>query len=37
MTDGVELALRRNPRDLAEYVQKTAAVGAWREEGVRHG
>jgi uncharacterized protein YbjT (DUF2867 family) len=36
LADGVQRALGRQPRDFTEYVQKTAASGAWQEAGVRH-
>ena len=29
LTDGVQRALGRQPRDFTEYVQQTAAAGAW--------
>ena len=31
LTDGVQRALGRQPRDFTEYVQKAAASGAWQE------
>jgi hypothetical protein len=30
VTDGVQQALRRAPRDFSEYVRRTAATGVWR-------
>ena len=29
LTDGIQRALGRQPRDFTEYVQQTAAAGAW--------
>lgn len=37
LTDGVQRALGREPRDFSEYVQKTAKSGAWHVETALHG
>ena len=36
LTDGVQRALGRQPRDFSEYVRQAAASGAWQERSVRH-
>jgi hypothetical protein len=34
LTDGVQQALGRPPRDFADYAHSTAATGVWNLEGV---
>lgn len=36
LTDGVQRALGRQPRDFSEYVRQAAASSAWQERSVRH-
>jgi hypothetical protein len=35
VTDGVERALGRPPRDFADYARRAAATGVWNGEGTR--
>lgn len=37
LTNGVQRALGRQPRDFSKYVQQTAASGVWQAEVVYHG
>ena len=37
LTNGVQRALGRQPRDFTEYAQKAAATGAWQAEPLRYG
>jgi uncharacterized protein YbjT (DUF2867 family) len=37
LSDGIQRALGRQPRDFTNYAQEAAAAGAWQEGSVGHG